>query len=109
LLQVPAAGIGSHSHQRPHRRQALHAGDDDGCELTLSISGGAAEESKDGGSSITDDDDELLIQPPAPNIINDDGSTRHGHRHPFACSTQPLPPAAINLELTISSPCCWLT
>uniref|UniRef100_A0A0E0JW16 HTH myb-type domain-containing protein n=1 Tax=Oryza punctata TaxID=4537 RepID=A0A0E0JW16_ORYPU len=103
---VSSAGIGRHGHQGPHRRQAPHAGDD-GCELTLSIGGGAAEESKDGGSSITFDD-ELLIQP-APNIIN--GSTQHGHRHPFACSTQPPPPAAaaINLELTISSPCCWLT
>uniref|UniRef100_A0A0E0CG87 Myb-like domain-containing protein n=1 Tax=Oryza meridionalis TaxID=40149 RepID=A0A0E0CG87_9ORYZ len=110
---VLAAGIGSHGrHQRPHRRQGLPAGDDDGCELTLSIGGGAGEESSDGGGSSISDDDELLIQP-APNIIN--GSTRPPPAANAGAATKKeammsgqTAAAAINLELTISSPCCWL-
>ncbi|KAF0919426.1 hypothetical protein E2562_029458 [Oryza meyeriana var. granulata] len=127
-----SAGIGSHSHQKSRRREVLHTGDD-GCELTLSI-GGGGDESSDGaddGSSISDD--ELLIIQPAPVLTNIiiNGS-RHDHRR--ACSLRPPAASAgddnnttatkketmmsgrtttmttaINLELTISSPCCWLT
>ncbi|KAL5213553.1 hypothetical protein ABZP36_024400 [Zizania latifolia] len=135
LSTEKVSGNRSHGLQKSHRRQVLHTVDD--CELTLSIRAGDEESiSVDGSSSISDDELRVAALPVLGTII--DVGSRHDNDHHLACSSTRPPPAAnaeagrgrlavddddtetsemmsgrtaaaaINLDLTISSPF-WLT